>query len=262
MIGVFIAIYILLAAANVFVYVKRKSALAPILAIHQNRSDKISDFSASSEHATFINNKIRELNEEVIWADVSLRVPGIRDLFLAFFPIIFGFILLIVVTSLVAHAGAFSIVLLGLLSGPIAILIIGILQVFKGSHFTHINVLTPRGAHIITHGVPCVKSHFVPYHQMSNIHTSNISAGVGDVYFAETWELENVENTEARNGRLYTTEEKQWKKKGIGFTSVISPMEVQGIIISRQGGGGGGLDPPPYTPPPVYENPGVRYSGY
>jgi len=232
MLGIFIALYALLGVANVVVYIKRKSVFEPVLAIHQNRSDKTSDFSAFGE-STFITNTIRGLSEQILWADVSLRVPGARDIAFTFVPIVFGFIILLIVTSVVPNAGFFSIVFLITLIPPVIVLVTGYKQIFKGSHYTHVNALTPRGAHIIELGMCGNKSNFFPYDQMFNIHTEGGANGVGTVYFAERWELEKVKETHAHRGHLHTTEHKEWKKHGVGFVNVVQPMEVQGIIVAN-----------------------------
>lgn len=228
----FLILFLFLGFVNFVGYIKRRSKFGPILNIHKNRTDKAFDFTAFGRKTRQLTDMVKAMNEEeILWADVSLLIPSCGDVAFILIPTIFGIIVVSAITVLLPEFAVWATpVLIVALIPSIYQLFISYQQIFGDNHFTALNVLTPRGAHITEFGKCGPSSKFYAYKDMSNIHfVETYDDCIGNVIFAEHMSYDTVH--EASNGRI--NERKEWVKHAIGFMNVVQPMEVRDILVER-----------------------------
>jgi len=228
-IEVFAPLYILLTISLILVHYLRVHAIEPIIDFHVNRRTVL-DFSAFLDSGIeSIINATLPPQEQLIWADVSLKISRWRHLLAAIVCFVVGGVTL----SILPHTPSIAPFLLPffvLLTLPAFYMLgSGLHQLIKKKNYTHIYLLTTSGAIIVHEGWFGRKANFQwPYKCMVNIHSVHVMYKVASVFFAENWDIGNMRLLSDDQGSRNTPF--KWKQSKVGFENIVKANDVEDLI--------------------------------
>eukprot|EP00026_Physarum_polycephalum_P014618 Phypoly_transcript_15155.p1 GENE.Phypoly_transcript_15155~~Phypoly_transcript_15155.p1 ORF type:complete len:296 (+),score=20.14 Phypoly_transcript_15155:98-889(+) len=228
----FAPLYAVLAIMMIIIHYLRVHAIEPVIDFHVNRRG-VMDFSAllDAQIERIINSTL-PASEQLIWADVSLKISRWRHLLISISCLVIGGVAL----SILPHTPAVSPFLLPLfilLTLPSFYLIgSGLHQLIKKKNYTHIYMLTTSGAIIVYSGLFGRKQIFQwPYKCMVNIHAVHVMYKVASLYFAENWDIAVVPNDRLlQDGQGNKDIPFKWKHSKVGFENIVKANEVEDLI--------------------------------
>jgi len=224
---IFVPIYVVLTVVMIVIHYLRVHSIEPIIDFHVNRRG-VMDFSALLDpKIESIINTTLPTSEQLIWADVSLKISRWRHLL----PSVACFICGGVALSILPHAPTVAPYLspiFVLLAVPCLYMIgSGLHQLVKKKHYTHIYMLTTSGAIIVQQGMFGRTNIFNwPYKFMVNIHSVHVMYKVASLYFAENWDVARAPNDRRKN----TLSSFKWRQSHVGFENIIKVSEVEDLI--------------------------------
>lgn len=214
---VFVPVYIVLSVVMIIVHYLRVHVIEPVIDFHANRRGFM-DFSAllDSRIEEIINSALPP-TEQLIWADVSLKISRWRHMLPAFASFLLG----IVVLSLLSHIPAYAEYLLPLfavLTLPCLYRIfVGLHQLIGKKHYTHVYLLTNNGAVIVQQKWRGSKVFQWPYKLMSNIRQVHVMYKVASVFFAPKWDITKATNNNKNRQKL----------SNVGFENIVNAGDVE-----------------------------------
>jgi len=210
------ACFAVAASGVLIVFLVKRSAVSSLIAAHSTRRNDL-DLSAFRNNAE-IDAALKQKNEPLIWADVSMRVPRIGIFVVVLLAAVIGVVFAMLGFDMFPQVFV-SIGAAFLLLPSVVYIIIGVIRIFSQTHYSELYGLSFTGAVIIRPGLFGKSTHYFPYRHMQKVESTAPYMNTGCVYFAEAW-------TEERDEHDHLVQ----RKVKVGFENIVHCNEAEAIV--------------------------------